>query len=353
VTTALLFRQLFDPVSSTYTYLLACARTKEGVLIDPVFEHHARDAALVVELGIRLRFSIDTHVHADHVTGAWRMREKTGCQIVVARAAGAEGPDVVVVDGDRLVFGDRALTVRATPGHTNGCITLVTDDGRMAFTGDALLVRGAGRTDFQQGDARALYRSITRVVFALDDECLLYPAHDYQGRTVTTVGEERRFNPRIGGEANEEDFVGYMENLGLPHPRQIDVAVPANLQCGRPSAPLAPVSARLPVALSYAGVPELSLDWVREHRAELTILDVREAHELTGELAQIDDAVVHVPLGVLAARADTLPRDKPIVCVCRSGRRSAQACTILTKAGFVDVANATGGMLAWRARDLA
>jgi sulfur dioxygenase len=345
----MIFRQLFDATSSTYTYLLACEKTREAVLIDPVFEQHARDIALIRELSLTLRFTLDTHVHADHVTGAWRMKESAGSRIALAAAAGATGVDVSLVDGDTVSFGAHHLTARATPGHTSGCLSFVLDDGAMAFTGDALLIRGAGRTDFQQGDAHALYHSITRVIFALDDDCLIYPAHDYQGRTVTTVREEKAFNPRCGGEANEDDFTGYMRNLGLPHPRQIDVAVPANLVCGKPATSSPTVASRLPVMRSYAGVPELSLEWLREHIRDVTLLDVREPNEITGELGAID-GIVHIPLGALVARANEIPRDKPVVAICRSGRRSAQACAILERAGFDDVANATGGMLQWRAR---
>jgi sulfur dioxygenase len=344
-----IFRQLFDATSSTYTYLLACEKTREAVLIDPVFEQHTRDIALIRELSLTLRFTLDTHVHADHVTGAWLMKEHANSQIALAAAAGATATDVALSDRDPISFGTHVLTARATPGHTNGCMTFVLDDGLMAFTGDALLIRGAGRTDFQHGDARALFRSITRVIFALSDDCLLYPAHDYQGRTVTTVREERAFNPRCGGEANEDDFAGYMSNLGLPHPRQIDVAVPANMMCGKPTTESLLTTSRLPVSRSYAGVPELSLEWLKEHRQEVTLVDVRESHELTGELTAID-GIVHIPLGALASRVSELPREKPVVAICRSGRRSAQACAILERTGFHDVANATGGMLQWRAR---
>ena len=156
----MLFRQLFDPQSSTYTYLLADAKTGDAILIDSVFEQHLRDLALLRELGLQLRVTLDTHVHADHITGAWRLREATGCKIGIAATSGARGADLLLRKGDRVFAGDVALTARATPGHTDGCITYVTDDELMAFTGDALLIRGAGRTDFQQGDAATLFRSV-------------------------------------------------------------------------------------------------------------------------------------------------------------------------------------------------
>ena len=163
----LLFRQLFDPTSSTYTYLLGCSVTREAVLIDPVFEQVRRDAALIAELGLNLKWSLETHVHADHVTGAWLLKQCEGSQIALAEASGATGADRLLNDGDRIEFGRRALEVRATPGHTSGCLTYVLDDESMAFTGDCIMIRGSGRTDFQQGDPRALYRSVRSRIFCL------------------------------------------------------------------------------------------------------------------------------------------------------------------------------------------
>ena len=350
------FRQLFDAESATYTYLLGDEASREALLVDTVFEQHERDAALLRELGLDLKYTLETHVHADHVTGAWLMKERTGSRIVASKRAGAACVDVAVDDGDTLAIGGGALTlsVRATPGHTDGCVTYVTADMSMAFTGDALLIRGAGRTDFQQGDARTLYRSIKEKILTLPDACLLYPGHDYAGRTVTTVGEEKKFNPRFGGDASEEDFGGYMSNLGLAHPKQLAVAVPANMKCGRPDATTSPrprVVAWGPVVRSYAGVPEIAPAWVAEHRGEVNVLDVREPAELTGDLGALQ-GIVAIPLGQLRDRSAELPREKPIVVVCRSGRRSAQACSILEKAGFADVANLTGGMIRWRALGL-
>lgn len=345
----MIFRQLFDHESSTYTYLLADPQTREALLIDPVFEQFERDRALLRELDLRLLYTVETHVHADHVTAAWRFAQVLGSRIAQSRRSGAEGADVYLDRGDVVSAGSVALSVRPTPGHTNGCITYVTADRCMAFTGDALLIRAAGRTDFQQGDPRTLFRSITEEIFTLPDDCLLYPAHDYDGRTVTTVGEEKRWNPRVGGQANEGDFVGYMTNLGLPHPKQIDVAVPANLKCGRPAGDLRPEPpAWGPVTETFAGGTDIDPLWVADHRRDVTIVDVREPAELVGDLGQID-GVLHIPLGELKARLAEVPRDKPVVCVCRSGRRSTQAAVILEKAGLQDVANMTGGMIRWRA----
>ncbi|MGE0785361.1 MAG: MBL fold metallo-hydrolase [Sandaracinaceae bacterium] len=342
----MLFRQLLDAESSTYSYLLASQG--EAVLIDPVFEQHERDAALVRELGLSLKATIETHVHADHVTGAARAAERLGSAIVLGRHSGAEGADRLVGEGARVAFGDRALLVRETPGHTDGCITLVLDDRTMAFTGDCLMIRAAGRTDFQQGDAHRMFRSIRDVIFGLPDDCLLYPAHDYRGRTVTTVAEERAYNPRVGGEANERDFVDYMENLGLPHPKKIDIAVPANLRCGRAETPSAPPADWGPVRISFAGIPEIDPEWVAEHRGDVRILDVRRPEELVDpEIGALEDALT-IPLGELADRVAEVPDDRPVVAICRSGRRSAQATEILRRAGRTRIANVSGGMLRWR-----
>jgi len=344
----MLFRQLLDPVSSTYTYLLADETTRRALLIDPVFEQFERDRALLAELDLELSLTLETHVHADHVTAAWRLRQALGSQIVLSRRSGASGADRYVDDGDLIEEGEASLIVRATPGHTNGCVTYVRKDYSMAFTGDALLIRSAGRTDFQDGDARRLYRSIRERIFSLPANCLLHPGHDYSGRTVTTVGEEKRWNPRIGGEASEDDFAGYMNNLGLPHPKQIDVAVPANMKCGETEQSAAAHPGWGPVIRTFAGGLEIDPHWVADHHRMLTIVDVREAAELSGELGRIDGAL-HIPIGELKARAAEIPRDKPVVCLCRSGRRSAQACTILEKAGITELANLAGGMIRWRA----
>jgi sulfur dioxygenase len=193
----MLFRQLFDLESSTYTYILGDELTREAVIIDPVLENVDRDLGLLRDLGLNLRYALDTHVHADHVTALGTLREKTGCQTVLAERAGVGIADVYVKDDDRITFGRYQLEARETPGHTSGCVTYVLGDHSMAFTGDALLIRGSGRTDFQAGDAAALYRSVHDKIFSLPPTCLLYPGHDYKGRTVTSVDEESRLNPRL------------------------------------------------------------------------------------------------------------------------------------------------------------
>jgi glyoxylase-like metal-dependent hydrolase (beta-lactamase superfamily II)/rhodanese-related sulfurtransferase len=347
----LIFRQLFDPQSSTYTYLLAERDSRQAVLIDPVFEQARRDAALVEELGLKLLYTLETHVHADHVTGAWLLRRKLGSKIAVCGQSGAEGADRYLGEGERVEFGSRSLEVRCTPGHTSGCVTYVLDDRSMAFTGDTLLIRGCGRTDFQQGDARRLFRSVRERIFSLPDECLVYPGHDYRGLTASSVGEEKLFNPRLAEGVGEGDFVGYVTHLGLPHPKLIDVALPANLRCGRPEREegLADEADWAPLSYTFAGIWELQPNWLEENLDRVQIVDVREPDEFTGPLGHVQGARL-IPLGTLLERSRELARDKPVVTICRSGARSAQATVLLRKEGFDKVANLAGGMLRWRAQ---
>jgi sulfur dioxygenase len=346
---SLLFRQLFDADTGTYTDLLADSRSAEGVLIDPVYEQHGRDLSLIRELGIRLVASLDTHAHADHVTGSWLMRQATGCAIGLAAAVGAENVTLPLAHGDRVVFGGRHLEVRATPGHTDGCLTFVLDDQRLAFSGDALLVRGCGRCDFQQGNAHTLYRSITEQILSLPASCLLYPAHDYTGRDVTSVAEEKAFNARLGGEADERDFVGYMENLRLPHPRRLAEALPANLRSGKPcNEGVSPeVDDWAPIERSYAGLPQLGPRWVNGHREAITLVDVRSAEEFNGPEGHIARSRL-IPLPELQARLGEIPADRPAVILCHSGSRSALATQQLLQAGRQRVANLRGGLRAWQ-----
>ncbi|GGX73475.1 MBL fold metallo-hydrolase [Massilia dura] len=343
----MIFRQLFDPTSSTYTYLLADGG--EALLIDPVYEQVPRDTALLQELGLKLLATLDTHVHADHVTGAWRLHQRCGSRIALAAAAGAALVDQPLRHGDRIAFGARHLGVRATPGHTNGCLTYVLDDESMAFTGDSLLIRGCGRTDFQQGSPRQLFTSVREQILSLPDGCLLYPAHDYRGITVTSVAEERRFNPRLGGEVDEGDFTGHMNNLNLPHPKLIAVAVPANMRSGQPEDGVLPpeVPGWAPLTLRFSGVWEIEPMALLEHGTKAQILDVREAPEFIDRLGHLPGARL-VPLSQLQDHLGELDKERPVVAVCRSGVRSAQACVLLAKAGFGQVANLAGGMLRWK-----
>ena len=301
---ALLFRQLFDAPTGTFTYLLADVPSGVGVLIDPVFEQHERDLSLIRELGIALVASIDTHAHADHVTGSWLMHEATGCVIALSAAARAENDTQPLQHGDRLSFGGRHLEVRSTPGHTDGCVRIVLDDQSMAFSGDALLVRGCGRCDFQQGNAHTLWRSIT-----------------------------------------ERDFAGHMENMKLPHPGRIAEALPGNLRSGKPRQEAAE-EAWAPLSRSYAGLPELLPGWVAEHLGGLTILDVRSAEEFEGPDGRIAGSQ-WIPLPELEARRGEISTGKPAVVVCHSGSRSALATQQLLKAGRGQVANLRGGLSRW------
>ncbi|KAG6553587.1 hypothetical protein Mapa_004501 [Marchantia paleacea] len=235
---SLLFRQLFEKESSTYTYLLADLSDpdKPAVLVDPVDRTVDRDLNLVKELGLKLLYAINTHVHADHVTGTGLLKTKLpGVQSLISKASGAKA-DHYVEHGDKIQFGNLYLEVRATPGHTAGCVTYVSGEGpdqispRLAFTGDALLIRGCGRTDFQEGDPAQLYNSVHSQIFSLPEETFLYPAHDYKGQTVTTVGEEKLYNSRLTKDL--EGFKTIMSNLNLAYPKMIDIAVPSNMKCG-------------------------------------------------------------------------------------------------------------------------
>ncbi|XP_074075529.1 persulfide dioxygenase ETHE1, mitochondrial [Macrotis lagotis] len=231
----LLLRQLFEAKSCTYTYLLGDRASGEALLIDPVLEMVSRDAHLVRELGLTLLYAVNTHCHADHITGSGLLRNMfPSCRSVISRLSGAKA-DLLLEEGDVLTFGRFTLETRASPGHTDGCMTFVLSDHSMAFTGDALLIRGCGRTDFQQGCPKTLYQSVYEKIFTLPGNCLIYPAHDYKGLTVSTVEEERTLNPRLM--LSCEDFVKVMNNLNMPKPKQIDVAVPANLRCGIQDSP--------------------------------------------------------------------------------------------------------------------
>jgi sulfur dioxygenase len=234
-----IFRQFMDPETSTHTYLLADEPSREAILIDPVLEQFDRDRALLRELDLTLRYTLETHVHADHITAANLFRKEQGSEVGLSAAAGVAAADIKFADGDIVRFGSTTLEVCSTPGHTAGCVTYVCREESVAFTGDALLIRGCGRTDFQQGDAALLFDSVRKRIFSLPDETRLFTGHDYKGRMVTTVGEEKRFNPRLGLDKSISDFVAIMNKLDLAYPKKIDVAVPANMECGRLAVPIA------------------------------------------------------------------------------------------------------------------
>jgi sulfur dioxygenase len=327
--------------------LLADTESRQAIYIDTVYEQHERDLSLIRELELELAACVETHCHADHVTGAWLLKHTTGCQIMASAESGIQMLDRELAQGNKVEIGGRDLTVLETPGHTDGCISLLLDDQSMVFTGDCLLIRACGRTDFQQGSAHKLFHSIKDKLFALPDECIVYPGHDYSGRTASSIGEERELNPRIGGQADENDFAGYMNNMDLPHPKRLEIAVPANIKAGRPQDDQLPEQPDwAPVVTTYGGVMEISPQWVASHLPELHILDVRTAAETQEESARIQGAQM-IPIKELRDRIGEIPEDHPIMTVCRSGTRSVLAFKILREAGRQKVANIKGGLLRW------
>lgn len=338
----MIFRQLFDRDSCTYTYLLGDPATGEALLIDPVLELVDRDLQIVEELGLKLAMTLDTHVHADHVTGAQVLRERVGSAIVYPAGSGANGPDREMGHGEVVQCGSIALEVRHTPGHTASSVTYVLADQSMAFTGDTLLIRGCGRTDFQEGSATTLFASVHEQILSLPDACKLYPGHDYKGRTVTTVAEERAHNPRLGGDRTLEQFVTIMDGLGLAYPAKIDIAVPANLSLASRVDPFDGMPR------SAAGAVQVDVDWVRRNGETVHLLDVRSPAEFKGELGHVEGSKL-VPLPVLPGACREWDRELPIVAICRSGGRSDRAAVQLEGAGFRHVASMTGGMIAFNA----
>ena len=226
----MIFRQLFEPLSSTYTYLLGCDETGEAILIDPVIVTQDRDLSELARLGLELAWTVDTHVHADHITGATDLRQRTGCKIAAPAPEGVACADLQLQEGHPLQVGGIVLRPLHTPGHTGGHFSYVVED--RVFTGDALLIDGCGRTDFQNGSSDTLYDSVHRKLFALPDDALVYPAHDYQNRHVSSIAQEKARNPRLGEGKSLEEFRAIMAGLNLPYPNFIGYAVPGNKQCG-------------------------------------------------------------------------------------------------------------------------
>jgi glyoxylase-like metal-dependent hydrolase (beta-lactamase superfamily II) len=224
-----MFKQLFDQTSSTLTYLIADDVSKEAVIIDPVSEHLEDYVDLIKKHGLTLKYTLETHVHADHITASGQLRQLLGVKAGVSQLCGAENADVQLNDGDMIYFGSDGLRVIATPGHTAGSLSFLWHD--KLFTGDTLLINGCGRTDFQSGDAGALFDSIVDKLFMFPDETLIYPGHDYNGHRVSNVGQEKLINPRLANKTKDA-FIEIMHNLNLPKPKLIDIAVPANRQCG-------------------------------------------------------------------------------------------------------------------------
>ena len=349
----MLLRQLFDHETWTYTYLLADEESGEAVLIDPVIDQLERDIKLLQELGLKLVYTLDTHAHADHITGCGLLRQRLGSKAVISASAGAEGADVLVEDGSRLKFGALELEVRATPGHTEGCVSYITADHKNAFTGDALFIRGTGRTDFQQGSAERLYRSIHDKLFTLPDDTIVWPGHDYRGVTFSTIGEEKRLNPRVGDGKTEAEFAEIMDNLNLPVPKKLDIAVPANLHCGIvPASSMSgdPLPERGWAAIERTpqGIPEVTLAWVAENKGAIRMVDVREFDEAESD-GKIDGVEV-IPMGTVDEASKAWDKEEPVITICRSGRRSGRVALELEKLGFKRIASMRGGMVAWQSQ---
>lgn len=225
-------RQLFDPATSTYTYLLWDADSGEAAVIDSVKEQVDRDQQLLNDLGLKPKYLLETHIHADHVTGSGILRERFGEQVTAAvhKASGSDCADLLLNDGDTLMLGKQTIRVLYTPGHTDTDVSFLVDGA--VFTGDALLIRGSGRTDFQSGDAGTAWDSITGKLFTLADDTVVYPGHDYNGQTVSSIGEEKASNPRLGGGRSRDEYIAIMNGMDLPKPQRIEEAVPGNLHCG-------------------------------------------------------------------------------------------------------------------------
>lgn len=331
----LIFQQLFESKSSTYSYLLADAESKEAVLIDTVLETVDRDLKLIEELGLKLIYVLDTHVHADHVTGAGEIRNRLEVKTGVAKNANVPCVDLNLSENDEIEFGPFKIKALETPGHTDASLSFYCEG--MIFTGDALLIRGCGRTDFQSGSAATLYESVTKKLFTLPPHTVVYPAHDYKGFTSSSIEAEIKNNPRLGQDKTKEQFIEIMTNLKLPYPKQIDRAVPANLSCG--------------IEKDSKFLKEIPLVSAEEVMARANlhalIVDVRPPEEYNGELGHIPDSH-QITLGEdLKHFLEGYDREEEIIFVCRSGRRSEEATRLGIELGFKKVANLSGGMIRW------
>jgi len=337
----MIFRQLFDCVSSTYSYLLASRRGGEALIIDPVLEKVERYLQLVQELDLKLVKAVDTHLHADHITGLGALRDRTRCITVMGEQSSVDVVSMRVAEGDRVQIEGLSLDVLYTPGHTDDSYSYLLGD--RVFTGDTLLIRGTGRTDFQNGDPRAQYDSLFNKLLKLPDDTLVYPAHDYKGDTVSTIGEEKRFNPRLQV-TSVDQYVDLMNSLNLPNPKMMDVAVPSNMRQGLAQQTIAArgwaVSAAAAVPL--VGRPDVALVDLRE-RAE------REKHGvIPGSLhAPYPDLQENIqPGGMLYELAAST--GKRILFYCAFGERSAMAVQAAQDAGLSSACHIQGGLDAWK-----
>ena len=335
----IIFYQLFEAESSTYTYIIADAETKEAAIIDPVIETVERDIKLIKELGVNLKYVLDTHIHADHITAASELRERLGVKTGVSEMAKVDCVDIPLKDGDVLKLGKKEIKVISTPGHTDTCLSYVFEG--MVFTGDALLIRGNGRTDFQQGSSEKLFKSVTEKLFKLDPETKVYPAHDYRGQTSSSIDMEKKYNPRLGAGKTLQDFIKTMSELKLANPKKIHEAVPANMACGKVS------DARSVHPQVVDGIPEVTCEDVSDSLSKVKIIDVRRPDEFTGELGHIHGAEL-VTLGPdLISKLEKGDRSEEVVFVCRSGARSGEATKISQSLGYKFTSNMTGGMIRW------
>jgi sulfur dioxygenase len=349
VNNEIIFHQLFEAESSTYTYIIADKKTKEAAIIDPVLETVDRDIKLIEELGLKVIYALDTHIHADHITGAGELRKRLGIKTAVSSKADVPCVDLQLEDGQELLLGDKKIKVIATPGHTNTCLTYAFEG--MIFTGDALLIRSCGRTDFQQGDSEKLYKSVREKLFKLPDDTRVYPGHDYRGHTSSTVGTEKSHNSRLKESISLEEFKKIMSELKLANPKKIHEAVPANLACGVPK------DARTFRPQVVDGVPEISVEDVYNHTLDvknkkIRLIDVRRADEFNNELGHVEGAEL-VTLGPdLTNFLEKGDRTEEIVFLCRSGGRSATATSESIKLGYKFTINMAGGMLSWNEKKL-
>jgi glyoxylase-like metal-dependent hydrolase (beta-lactamase superfamily II)/rhodanese-related sulfurtransferase len=344
----LIFHQLFEQESSTYTYILADEQSKEGIIIDPVLETVDRDLKLINELGIKLKYILDTHIHADHITGAGLLRKATGAKTVVSQNSKVDCVDMLLEDGAEIKFGAHKIKALATPGHTSTCMSFLCDN--YLFTGDVLLVRSCGRTDFQQGSSEKMFHSVKEVLFSLPDSTIIFPGHDYRGFTRSSIGEEKKYNPRINAQTSLEDFKKTMNELKLSHPKKIHLALPANMACG-----LEKNSAeRVFHPQLVDGIPEISCEelhrTMKDHPDNLTnvkLIDVRRPDEYVGEYGHIKGAKLLTQGIELDNYLQQEDKSTEIVFICRSGGRSGNATRVAQNLGFKKTINMTGGMIRW------
>jgi glyoxylase-like metal-dependent hydrolase (beta-lactamase superfamily II)/rhodanese-related sulfurtransferase len=337
----MIFRQLFDSVSGTYSYLLASRPGGEALILDPVLEKVDRYSQLLRELDLRLVKAVDTHLHADHVTGLSELRDRTHCVTIMGEQSKADVVAMRVADGDKVTIEGICLDVMYTPGHTDDSYSYLMGD--RVFTGDTLLIRGTGRTDFQNGSARAQYDSIFNRLLKLPEETMVFPAHDYKGDTVSTIGEEKRFNPRLRVRSVDE-YVELMANLKLPNPKMMDVAIPANMHVGLHQDDLARQGLSLTAheAIESLGRPDLLLVDLRENSERAKHGTLPGA--LHAPYPGIGESLA--PRGML--REVAAASGRRIVFFCAFGERSAMAVSAAKEAGLADTAHIAGGMDAWK-----